>query len=880
MTVLELAEENGVYIPTLCHDPNLIPVGACRVCLVEDEKAGTLIASCVTPIAPGMVINTQSTRVLEARKTIVKLLLASHPDSCLVCDKGNRCQLRKIASELGIGQVEFAKVRRYYPLEAANPFIERDLSKCILCGKCVRACQELQVIGAIDYAYRGFKSKPATPLDGPLEESSCEFCGLCVSMCPVGALSDKLSKYEGRETESIRTICPYCGCGCGLYLNVRDQRVISVTADAENPVNKVTLCVKGRYGYDFINSPDRLKVPLIKKNGGFTEATWEEALELVASKLNEVKQKYGSDSLAGLSSSKCTNEENYLMQKFVRAVIGSNNIDNCARLCHAPTVTGLGLAFGSGAMTNSIEEIESANAILVIGSNTTEEHPIISQRIKRAVKSKGAKLILADPRAIKLTKFADIWLRLRLGTDVALINGLINVILDEELWDKEFVTQRTEGFEEMKTAIQKYTPEYVEEVTGVPAADIRQAARLYAQAARASIVYAMGITQHTTGTDNVLSLANLAMLTGNVGRESTGVNPLRGHNNVQGACDMGALPDVLPGYQRLEIASVKEKFEKEWGNKLPDKAGLSVMEMVQAAKEGKVKGMYIMGENPALSDPDVTHVIEALESLDFLVVQDIFLSETAELADVVLPAVSFAEKDGTFTNTERRVQRVRKAIQPIGQAKPDWQIITELATKMGYPMAYESPEQIMEEIAQVTPIYGGISYDRLENGGLQWPCPHQGHPGTKFLHEDKFTRGLGRFTAVQYIAPAEIPDKDYPFMLTTGRVLYHFQTGTMTRRSRGLNEICPEGFVEINPNDAEKLQVLDGTMVKIVSRRGWVMIRARVTEMVPPGTVFIPFHFREAAANVLTNPALDPVAKIPELKVCAVNVEKVRVGTS
>lgn len=874
-TILEVAQENSIEIPTLCHHADLSPLGACRVCVVEVEGSRTLVGACHTPIAEGMVIHTHSPKVLESRKVIVELLLASHCGSCFMCDKANICELRKIAAELEVGLPRFQVRKHYYPIEDTNPFIERDLTKCILCGRCIRACQELQVIGAIDYAYQGFESKPATSFDRPLEESSCEFCGLCVSLCPVGALSDKSTRFKGKETRKVRTICPYCGCGCGLYLNVRDQEVISVSPDSEHSVNNVCLCVKGRYGFDFINNSERLKTPLIRKNGELTESSWEEALDFVASKLNEIKQKYGSDSLAGLSSSKCTNEENYLMQKFMRAVIGTNNIDNCARLCHAPTVTGLGAAFGSGAMTNSIEEIENANAILVIGSNTTEQHPIISQRIKRAAKWKGAKLIVADPRAIKLTEFADIWLRQRLGTDVALINGLINVILNEELWDREFVVQRTEGFDEMKVGIEKYTPEYVEEVTGVPAADIRQAARLYAQAERASIVYAMGITQHTTGTDNVLSLANLAMLTGNVGREGTGVNPLRGHNNVQGACDMGALPNVLPGYQRPEVAEVKEKFEKEWGAKLPEKPGLSVVETLQAAKEGKVKGMYIMGENPALSDPDITHVIEALESLDFLVVQDIFLSETAELADVVLPAVSFAEKDGTFTNTERRVQRVRKAIEPIGQAKPDWQIITELATKMGYPMAYESPKQIMEEIARLTPIYGGISYDRLENGGLQWPCLHQEHPGTKFLHQDKFTRGLGRFTAVEYIAPAELPDKDYPLMLTTGRVLYHFHTGTMTRRSWGLNEICPEGFVEINPDDADKLQIPDGSMVKIVSRRGWVITGARVTEVVPPGTVFMPFHFKEAAANVLTNPALDLVAKIPELKVCAVRVERI-----
>jgi len=873
MTILELAQENGIEIPTLCHRPELPPIGACRICAVEVEGSRTLVGSCHTPITQGMVIHTHSPKVLETRKVIVELLLASHCGSCFMCDKANMCELRKVAADLEVGLPRFQVRKHYYPIEDTNPFIERDLTKCILCGRCISACRDLQVVGALDYVNRGFKTKPAPAFDRPLEESPCEFCGLCVELCPVGALSDKSTRYKGKATRKVRTVCLYCGCGCGVYLNIRDQEVVSVTPDTGHPVNDVSLCVKGRYGYDFINSPERLKAPLIRKNGQLTESSWEEALAFVANRLNEIKQKYGSDSLAGLSSSKCTNEENYLMQKFMRVVIATNNIDNCARLCHAPTVTGLGLAFGSGAMTNSIEEIESADAILVIGSNTTEEHPIISQRIKRAVKWKGAKLIVADPRTIKLTEFADVWLRLRPGTDVALINGLINVIIKEELWDKEFVAQRTEGFDELEATIQKYSPDYVEEVTGVSAADIRQAARLYAQAERASIVYAMGITQHTTGTDNVLSLANLAMLTGNVGRESTGVNPLRGHNNVQGACDMGALPNVLPGYQRLDVTSVKEKFDKEWGSELSDKAGLSVIEMMQAAEEGKIKGMYIMGENPALSNPDVAHVREALKSLDFLVVQDIFLSETAELADVVLPAVSFAEKDGTFTNTERRVQRVRKAIDPIGQAKPDWQIITELATRMGYPMAYESPEQIMEEIARLTPIYGGISYNRIENEGLQWPCLDQDHPGTRFLHQDKFTRGLGKFTPVEHAAPAEIPDEDYPFVLTTGRILYHFHTGTMTRRCRGLNEICPEGFVEINPDDADKLQVLDGSMVKVVSRRGNVITRARVTEKVPPSIVFMPFHFKEAAANALTNPALDPVSKIPELKVCAVRIE-------
>lgn len=873
MTVLELAETQGVYIPTICHDPNLRPVGACRICLVEDERTDALIASCVTPIAPGMVINTQSTKVIETRKVVVKLLLASHPDSCLVCDKGNQCKLRKIASELEIGQFEFTKVRRYYPIEAANPFIERDLSKCVLCGKCVRACKELQMVGAIDYAYRGFKTKPATPLDRPLEESNCEFCGLCTSICPVGALSDKLSKYEGVEKKSVCTICPYCGCGCGIYLKVRDNKVMSVSADSTHPVNKATLCVKGRYGYEFINSPQRLKTPLIKKDGEFIQSSWEEALDFVATILSKIKQEYGSNSLAGLGSGRCTNEENYLFQKFLRAVLGTNNIDNHARLSISPSLEALERAFGSPAVANSIEEIEGASLILVIGANVAESQPLVGQKIKRAIIENGAKLIVVDPRAIKLTKLAHLWLRLRPGTDIALINGLMNVIFYGDIWDKEFVAQRTEGFSSLIEVIEKYTPDYVEGITGVAAQDIHQAAELYAKADRALIIYGTGITQHTTGTYNVLSLVNLVMLTGHVKKESCGFYQVGRQNNLLGACDMGALPDRLPGYQRVNNPEHRERFEKEWGVNLPYSPGLTAIEMVQAAKEGRIKGMYIMGENLLLNYPDLNAVVEALKSLDFLVVQDIFLTETAGFADVILPATSFAEKDGTFTTMDRRIQRIRKAIDPIGESKPDWKIISELATKMGYPMEHESAEKIMEEIARLTPIYGGVSYDRLEDSSLSWFCSSLDHPGTRSLHKDSFMGGRGKFTKVEYKTPAELPDEKYPFILTTGENLYHSGTGTMTRNSCGLSRICPEGFVEVSFEDAKILQVEDGEVVKIVSKRGQMKTKVRVTKRVQKGVLFMPL-FSEEPVNVLTNQALDPVAKIPGLKVCAVDVRR------
>jgi formate dehydrogenase alpha subunit len=538
-------------------------------------------------------------------------------------------------------------------------------------------------------------------------------------------------------------------------------------------------------------------------------------------------------------------------------------------------VAGLAAAFGSGAMTNSITDIEKAEVILVIGSNTTEAHPIIALRIKKAVREGKAKLIVIDPREIKLASFADLWLAPKPGTNIAVINGLMKVIIDQGLIDQDFIAERTEGYEELSKILVNYQPEKVARISGVPAEQLVKAAELFGRADRATIIYSMGITQHTMGTDNVFALANLAMLTGNVGKEGAGLNPLRGQNNVQGACDMGCLPNVLPGYQAITDRRIRDKFASVWGCQLPDSPGLTVVEMLEAAVAGQIKAMYIMGENPMVSDPDLTHVEESLKSLDFLVVQDIFLTETARLADVVLPAASFAEKDGTFTNTERRVQRVRKAVNPPGEAKPDWQIICLLSEKMGQPMAYTSATEIMAEIASLTPAYGGITFERLEDGGLQWPCPNKDHPGTSILHINRFARGKGRFIPVKHKPSAELPDKNYPLLLTTGRGLYQYHTGSMTRRVRGLNELSHENWLEINPKDAKKYGIKEGDLVTVISRRGQVRAKAQVTERIIKGTVFMPFHFAEKAANRLTNTALDPQAKIPELKVCAVKIKGV-----
>ncbi len=635
--------------------------------------------------------------------------------------------------------------------------------------------------------------------------------------------------------------------------------------------------MKGWNAYEFVNKLDRLKVPLIKSNGGFKEVSWDRALEVVSKRLLEIKEKYGPGALGFLSSAKATNEENFLMMKLARAVFGTNNVDHCARLCHASTVTGLAATFGSGAMTNSISEFEDADLFLITGSDTTEQHPLIGSRIINAVNDGGSKLIVVDPRKIELAKYATIYMAQDNGTDVAWINGMVNVIIKEQLYDQKYIEERTENFEELKRIVEQYTPEYVEKITKIPRDLLIEGARLYAKTKKAMIVYSMGITQHTTGVDNVKSLANLAMLTAHVGFASTGVNPLRGQNNVQGACDVGALPDVFSGYQKVTDRAVRAKFEKMWKVKnLPSKPGLTVTEIFDKAQEGKLKGLYIMGENPVISDPDSTRVRKALKKLEFLVINEIFLSDTAQYADVILPAASFAEKDGTFTNTERRVERIRQAIEPVGEARPDWEILSEIANRCGYSeMEYGRPSEIMDEIAQLTPIYGGISYGRLEPFGLQWPCLSKDHPGTVYLHKDRFAKGKGTFMPCVYTPADELPDDEYNFVLSTGRIYWHWHTGTMTRRTSTLDREVPSGYVEINPEDAENLKVRKGSRVRVSSRRGQIETQVLVTNKVKQGSVFIPFHFREAAANVLTNPAVDPVAKIPEYKVCAVKIEKI-----
>jgi len=880
MTLYEVAREHGIYIPVLCRHEDLRPSGSCRICSVELEGSSGLVASCTQPALPGMAIHTDSQRVRDFRCIVLRMLLAQGRHDCASCPSAESCVLRRLALDHGIECTDLPSIEPPGTLiDDSNEMIVRNRGICIMCGLCVQACNDIQVNNAIGFIGRGYDSTIGPPFDRDLGDSECLFCGECVRVCPVGALTEKTSRFETGEPglHKVRTTCPYCGVGCQMDLNVQQNRIVKVTTPrtgAPAP-NYGSLCIKGRFGYDFTYHPDRLGSALVRSNGRRVPEDIDEAVREVARRLSAIRQAYGPDAIAGLASARCTNEENYLFQKFFRAVIGTNNIDHCARMCHSPTVAGLAAVFGSGAMTNSIADLERAECILITGSNTTENHPVIASTVKRAVTLRGASLIVVDPRRIELVRHADLWLRQRPGSDIAWINGLAYVLLDEHLIDDDFIRERTENFEAFKATVAAYTPTRVQELTGIASSDLLRAARLYGKARSAAVLYAMGITQHVCGTANVRALANLALMTGNIGREGCGINPLRGQNNVQGACDMGCLPNVLPGYQAVVDDAARHRFEHAWGCTLAGTPGLTTPAMIDAALEGSLKALVIMGENPMMSEPDSSRVAEALQKLELLVCTDIFLNETGRLADIVLPATSWAEKDGTFTSTERRVQRVRAAVQPPGSARSDTALISSLAAAMGSPWRCDHAETVFDEMRSLVPSYRGITYARIDSTGLQWPCPDHDHPGTPILHTNGFPRKRALFSCVEAASPAEEPDEDYPFVLTTGRILYHFHTATMSGRSRGLSSRAPDAFIEINPEDARALGLDQGRRVRVSSRRGAIQLCACITTRCPPGVVFIPFHYSEAAANALTGSALDPDSHIAEAKVCAVRIERV-----
>ena len=866
----------GIDLPHLCKDADGPALGACRTCLVEVEGTRGLLAACHTPVAEGQVVRTDTREAVGARKGILELTLAMRDDARPIGDN----ELSHHAETHNADASRWA-AKSNPTLDESNHFYRFDASQCILCGRCVSACSDRQHIGAIGIAGLGKSSRIAAFDDDPLGESTCTSCGSCVAACPTDAL---VNKRGGVGQRTVSTVCPYCGVGCGIRVTAEDGQLIHVDDDPENRSSLGLLCVKGRFGTAFVNHSDRLTQPLIRRPSGRLEpASWDEALELAAEKFAEHRGAFGS-----FSSAKATNEDNYLLQKLVRAVMGTNNIDHCTRLCHSPSVEAMLAQLGSGATSNSYSDYEATDCLFVVGADPSSNHPVAASRMRRAIDERGAALIVLNPKRIELCDHTDLWLRHYPGTDVAVLNGMARVILDEGLADEAFIAGRTEGYEGWRAELEEYTAERVEELSGVPAELLRRAARLYARplgegGGESCLIWGMGVTQHTNGTANATALLNLALLTGQVGRVGNGVSPLRGQNNVQGAGDAGCVPDALPGYQRF-VPDVLERFGAAWGAALPAEEGQRATDMVESILEGAIRCMYIVGENPLLTEPNLAHAREAFEQLDFLVVQDIFMHETAELADIVLPAASFAEKEGTFTNSERRVQRVRRVIEPVGEARPDWEIVQDLArraaARLGLSPAgfgHDSAASVFDEMASLTPMLGGLSHARLDaEGGIQWPCPDAEHPGTPRLYGEDFPRGKGKFIPVRQSAPSEeAPDERYPFVLNTGRVLYHWHGGTITRRVEGLVDSWPELRVAIHPQDAARVEVRDGEAVRVASRRGRLEGVAFVTEDVAAGSIFVPFvRLQESAANWLTNNVYDAEARIPEYKVCAVAVER------
>ena len=887
-TLWQAADRLGVVVPRLCHTPQrgYRPDGNCRACMVEIEGERALAASCIRKPAEGMVVRTDTARARATRALVMELLLADQP--ARPRDPGS--ELRRQAEAMGVTGSRFP-ARAPPAADLSHPAMAVNLDACIHCTRCVRACREVQVNDVIGMAGRGARARIVFDMADPMGESSCVACGECVQACPTGALLPATGAAQTAD-RAVDSLCPYCGVGCQLTWHVRDDRILRVEG-RDGPANHARLCVKGRFGFDYVRHADRLTAPLLRRPGvpkrpdevidpgdpssHFREAGWDEALDLAARGFVRIREAHGGGALAGFGSAKGSNEEAWLVQKLVRVGFGTNNVDHCTRLCHASSVAALLETIGSAAVTAPFSEAANADVIMVVGANPAGNHPVAATFMKNAVK-RGAKLIVVDPRGQALGRHAAHMLRPRPGSDVALFNALIHVIVSERLYDERYVRAHTQGFAELAAHAAGYAPEAMAGRCGVPAETLRAVARLYAGAERAMIFWGMGVSQHVHGADNARCLIALALLCGHVGRPGTGLHPLRGQNNVQGASDAGLIPMVLPDYRPVDDPQARAVFEEAWGAPLDPEPGLTVVEIARAAYERRIKGIYVMGENPAMSDPDLAHAREALSRLEHLVVQDIFLTETAFLADVVLPASAFPEKTGSFTNTDRRVQLGRQALAPPGDARQDWWIVQEIARRMGLDWSYDGPADIHAEMTACMPSIAGVPWERLEReGAVTYPCADADAPGEEVLFADGFPTpdGRGKLAPAGLVPPDERPDAAWPFVLTTGRQLEHWHTGQMTRRSDALDALEPEAVCEMSPRDARRLGLAAGARVRIATRRGAVVTVLRVTDRTPDGVVFMPFGYAEAAANLLTNPALDPFGKIPEFKYCAARVEAV-----
>ncbi|MEV6738891.1 formate dehydrogenase subunit alpha [Streptomyces sp. NPDC051104] len=880
-SVMRAAALAGIDIPKLCATDSLEPFGSCRLCVVEiDGRRGTP-ASCTTPVAEGMVVRTQTPKVEKLRQGVMELYISDHPLDCLTCSANGDCELQDMAGVVGLRQVRYGYEGENH-LDAepdlSNPYFDFNPSKCIVCSRCVRACGEVQGTFALTIEGRGFDSKVSPGAGESFLDSECVSCGACVQACPTATLQEKSVVELGMPSRSVITTCAYCGVGCSFKAELRGDELVRMVPYKDGGANEGHSCVKGRFAFGYATHPDRVLKPMVRDRitDPWREVEWEEAIQTVASKMRAIQEAYGPASIGAISSSRCTNEEVYVVQKMVRAAFGNNNVDTCARVCHSPTGYGLKQTFGESAGTQDFRSVAKADVIMVIGANPTDGHPVFASRMKRRLRE-GAKLVVIDPRRIDLVRSPHIeaahHLQLKPSTNVAVINSMAHVVVTEGLVDRSFVAARCEGFDEWAefVALPENSPEVTESITGVPAEELRAAARMYAQAPNAAIYYGLGVTEHSQGSTMVIGMANLAMACGNVGRDGVGVNPLRGQNNVQGSCDMGSFPHELTGYRHVSDDAVRTVFEELWGRSLLPEPGLRIPNMFDAAIDGSFRGLFVHGEDIAQSDPNLQHVSAALEAMDLVVVQDLFLNETAKFAHVFLPGASFLEKDGTFTNAERRVNRVRAVMKP-KTGKHEWQIVCEIATAMGYPMAYDHPSQIMDEIAQVTPTFKGISFQVLDKlGSVQWPCNDEAPEGTPTMHVDEFVRGMGRFVVTAYVPTDERTTSRFPLVLTTGRILSQYNVGAQTRRT-GNVAWHPEDVLELHPLDAENRGITDGDLVTLASRVGSTTLRARVSDRMPPGVVYTTFHHPVTGANVVTTENSDWATNCPEYKVTAVQV--------